>query len=174
MEPQLPNGLGGSHQTSVMLQPRFAGQPSLYSMGRTSQQYVTRDAANGDYGCELQREWSDASLWSYNEQQGWQRHRDPPVPVQHASGCTFKIAEDAFVMFAGATYDRWLSRTIWLYNGTEDSWARVGHTNIYTMRIIMAGGQMGSEGGHGSSFGPLHARHFVATLPPKLAALAEA
>lgn len=54
----------------------------------------------------------------------------------------------------GQHYDGWLSHTLWLYNATQDSWARVGHAPLYSRghvcglqdgRLFMALGQEGQR-----------------------------
>ena len=55
-------------------------------------------------------------------------------------------------MVGGQHYAGWLSRTLWLYNATQDSWARVGHAPLYGRgqvcalhggRLFLALGQQG-------------------------------
>lgn len=135
------------------------------------------DVAGANYSCAANREWGDAALWSFSPRRGWRRHRDLPLPLLHASGCTLKLAQDAALVVGGQHYDGWLSRTMWMYNATEDSWARVGDAPVYSRghvcglqhgRLFMTLGQQGQE--HGLSYepGPLSARQFWAALPREL------
>jgi len=59
---------------------------------------------------------------------------------------------DAALVVGGQHFDGWLSRTLWLYNATEDSWARVGNAPLYNRghvcglhagQLFMALGQQG-------------------------------
>lgn len=52
-----------------------------------------RDAEAGNYSCAANREWGDAALWSFSLQRGWRRHRDLPLPLLHAAGCTVKLGQ---------------------------------------------------------------------------------
>ena len=61
-------------------------------------------------------------------------------------------AADAALLVGGQHYEGWLSHTMWLYNATEDSWARVGEAPVYSRghvcglqhgRLFMALGQQG-------------------------------
>lgn len=38
----------------------------------------------------------------------------------------------------GQHYSGWLSRTIWLFNATDDSWTRVGHAPVYAKDSVCA------------------------------------
>ncbi len=60
---------------------------------------------------------------------------------------------DSALVVSGQHYDGWLSRMLWLYNATEDSWARVGHAPVYIRdhvcglpngRLFMALGRQGA------------------------------
>jgi len=82
--------------------------------------------------------------------------------VPSASGISYDIAcyccadlrADTALVVGGQHYVGWLSRTLWLYNATEDSWARVGHAPLYSRghvcglqdgRLFMALGQQGQS-----------------------------
>ncbi len=166
-----------------------------------------RGADVGNYSCAANREWGDAALWSFSQRRGWRRHRDLPLPLLYAAGCTVKLGQggcllctaaaggqqrapagvrlteptrchaacrsatlsatalaqraslhhqlhyaDAALVVGGQHFDGWLSRTLWLYNATEDSWARVGNAPLYNRghvcglhagQLFMALGQQG-------------------------------
>lgn len=72
--------------------------------------------------------------------------------MPHAQNCCQFCRVDAALVVGGQHFDGWLSRTIWLYNATEDSWARVGHAPVSSRghvcglqdgRLFMALGQLG-------------------------------
>ncbi|KAL4427811.1 hypothetical protein ABPG75_001900 [Micractinium tetrahymenae] len=186
-EPPLPAHLGGSHATRVLLRPRIpAGEAgeALYVWGWTAQESTPRNAGAGDHNCSAGREWGDASLWSFSSGRHlpWRRHRDLPLPLLHASQCTIKIGQDAALVAGGQHYTDWLSRTIWLYNATEDSWTQVGHTPVYLRghtctlhrgHMLMTMGQTGQNSGCSPTAGAIEARQFVARLPPQLQALVD-
>ncbi|KAI7843914.1 hypothetical protein COHA_002456 [Chlorella ohadii] len=86
--------------------------------------------------------------------------------------------QDSALFVSGQHYDGWLSRMLWLYNATEDSWARVGHAPVYIRdhvcglhngRLFMALGRQGADNGLSYEPGPLSGRQFWAALPQKLA-----
>lgn len=66
------------------------------------------------------------------------------------------LPADSALVVGGQHYGGWLSRTIWLYNATADSWTRVGHTPTYGKgqacalhggRLFMTMGQEGQGAG---------------------------
>lgn len=50
--------------------------------------------------------------------------------------CLPACPADAALVVGGQHYDGWLSRTMWMYNATEDSWARVGDAPVYSRRHV--------------------------------------
>jgi hypothetical protein len=77
----------------------------------------------------------------------------------------------------GQHYADWLSSTLWLYNATEDSWARVGHAPLYNRghvcglhdgHLFMALGQQGQDNGQLNVPGFVSGRQFWTALPPEL------
>jgi hypothetical protein len=176
-EPPLPAYLGGAHGTVVQLHPQGAAEPALYFWGRISQELQPADDTSDNASCIPSREWGDAALWSFNLHRGWRRHRDLPLPLQHTAGCTVKLGQDTALVVGGQHYAGWLSRTLWLYNATEDSWARVGHAPLYNRghvcglhdgHLFMALGQQGQEEGLSAEPGMLSQRLFWAPLPSEL------
>lgn len=179
-EESAPVEATGSHTAPVSLTPGGAGEPRVYSWGHTSQEDGPRDVSAGNYSCKLDREWAGSAVWSYAPASGWRRHRDAPLPMTHVSMCTFKIGKDAALVVGGQLYDEWLSRTIWVYNATEDAWWRVGHTPVYVKghvcavhdgQFILAGGQLGSGNGADPGNGVFGAKTFVTPLPLELSQL---
>jgi hypothetical protein len=55
----------------------------------------------GDGACVADRQWGDASLWSYSTARGWRRHHDLPLPLRHAWGCTLKLGPGGSCRLAG-------------------------------------------------------------------------
>lgn len=63
------------------------------------------------------------------------------------------LCADAVLVVGGQHYGGWLSRTIWLFNATDDSWTHVGHAPVYARdsvcalyggRLVMMLGQQGT------------------------------
>lgn len=52
--------------------------------------------------------------------------------VANLSIAVLTCCADTALVVGGQHYVGWLSRTLWLYNATEDSWARVGHAPLYS------------------------------------------
>lgn len=70
--------------------------------------------------------------------------------------CCQPCCADTALVVGGQHYADWLSSTLWLYNATEDSWARVGQAPLYSRghvcglhdgRLFMTLGQQG-RGAH--------------------------
>ncbi len=82
-------GQYGQHHAALQrASPRTFCPPT-----RSACTLLNRDAAAGNHSCTANREWGDAALWSFSLRRGWRRHRDLPLPLLHASGCTVKLGQ---------------------------------------------------------------------------------